>query len=108
MYYHYFNEKARVQDGGQQVTVTNVLILYTGIKSMNDSAGCIDMDLTGGSGLLVTNGASETITWKKGSPTDGLKLFTADGSDLVLNAGKSYIGFVPLSQKGMTKITSAS
>lgn len=108
LYYHYFNEKARVQDGGQQVTVTNVLVLYTGIKSMNDSAGCIDMDLTGGSGLLVTNGASETITWKKGGPTDGLKLFAADGSDLVLNAGKSYIGFVPLSQKGMTKITSAS
>lgn len=108
LYYHYFNEKARVQDGGQQVTVTNVLVLYTGIKSMNDSAGCIDMDLTGGSGVLISNGASEPITWKKGGPTDSLKLFAADGSTLVLNAGKSYIGFVPSSQQGATKITAAS
>lgn len=84
------------EDGGKQMEVTNVLVLYCPVKSMGDAGGCIDMDLTGGNGIYASNGTYEQITWKKGNtPASPLKLYASDGSELHLNAGKSYIGLVP-------------
>ena len=104
LYYNYLNSNPMVQDGGEQMAVTNVIVLYCGVRSMNDRAGCIDMDLTGGTGVFASNGGYENITWKKGGPGNMLKLYAPDGSEVRLNAGKSYIGFVPSAQSGKTVI----
>lgn len=104
LYYNYMNASPMLEDGGKQMAVTNVIVLYCPV-SVADAAGHMEMDLTGGSGLYVSNGASETITWKKGNTPDAmLKLFASDGSELQLNQGKSYIGLVPAAQSGKTLI----
>lgn len=104
IYYNYMNDDPMLEDGGRQMAVTNVILLYCPVASY-DNTILMEMDLTGGSGLYVSNGASETITWKKGNtPTAPLKLYAADGTELQLNPGKSYIGFVPAAQSGSTVI----
>lgn len=45
---------------GKQMAVKNVIILYCPVSLMGDSSGCVDMDLTGGSGVYLSNGAYET------------------------------------------------
>lgn len=96
------------EDGGKQMEVTNVLVLYCPVKSMGDASGCIDMDLTGGNGIYASNGTQERITWKKGNtPASPLKLYGADGAELQLNAGKSYIGLVPSDREGQTVVSAA-
>jgi len=108
LYYNYMNLKPMLQFGGKQMAVKNVIILYCGISLMGDKKGCIDMDLTGGNGVIATNGSYENITWKKGGPTNMLRLYSSSGAQLTLNAGKSYIGWVPKTEIGQTIITGAS
>ena len=71
---------------------------------MGDSSGCVDMDLTGGSGVYLSNGAYENITWKKGGSDDMLTLYSSDGTELKLNPGQSYIGLVPTDKQASTVI----
>ena len=85
---------------GKQMAVKNVIILYCPVSLMGDSSGCVDMDLTGGSGVYLSNGAYENITWKKGGSDGMLTLYSSDGTELKLNPGQSYIGLVPHRQAG--------
>lgn len=105
-YQNFLNGRPMTEDGGKQMEVTNVLVLYCPVKSMGDASGCIDMDLTGGNGIYASNGTQERITWKKGNtPASPLKLYGADGAELHLNAGKSYIGLVPSDRENQTVIS---
>lgn len=105
LYYQSLNDKPFVADGGEQRAVTNVILLYAVVTEIaGDKKGRVDIQLTSGKGVYCTNGAQEEIIWKKGDPVDPLKLFAADGSELLLNAGKSYIGFVSVGQQSKTEI----
>lgn len=77
-------------DNGQQAAFTNVFVLYasSGIK---DDGYTRDYDMTGGTGLYLTGGAWETITWAKEDATAPLQLTAADGQPLVVSPGKSFI-----------------
>lgn len=90
---------------GKQMAVKNVILLYCPVSLMGDSSGCVDMDLTGGSGLYFTNGAYENITWKKGSADEMLKLYSSSGIELELNPGQSYIALVPTERQSSTVIS---
>ncbi len=108
LYYNYLNAKPMVEDGNKQMAATNVLVLYCPV-SQADAAGHMEMDLTGGKGVFASNGSCEEITWKKSNTPDAmLKLYAANGNELVLNTGKSYIGLVPAAQSGNTTIVSDS
>ena len=77
-------------DNGQQVSFTNVFVLYasSGIK---DDGYTRDYALTGGAGIYLTGGAWEPIQWSKEDATGPLQLTAADGSPLVVSPGKSFI-----------------
>ena len=77
-------------DAGQQVAVTNVFVLYasSGIK---DDGYTRQYDLSGGTGIYLTDGAWQEIRWSKGDATAPLMLTNPDGSSLQVNPGKSYI-----------------
>lgn len=105
LYYNFMKNVPMTQDGGEQMAVKNVVILFTPIEIYNDSVGCVNMDLTGGNGLFVSNGKCEKITWAKGNtPSNPLKLMKADGSPLTLNIGKSWIGLIPASRENRVEI----
>lgn len=105
LYTNYMGETPMTQDGGEVMKVKNVVILYAPVTSLGDSLGCIDMDLTGGTGIYISGGKYETIRWEKGSDEYApLKLYSENGDELVMNAGKSWIGLIPKVRESRTVI----
>lgn len=112
LYYNYMNKSEMKDANGKTMAVSNVLILYTDVSAVSgSSSGHRDWDLTGGSGVYVSNGTYQNIRWSKGSASNAsapLKLTDESGNTLELNTGKSWIGFVPADNSGKTEITGAA
>lgn len=88
------------QDGntGEQVGVTNVLVLKTACNLIpGDAEGRLSVDLDGGEGWFACGGKVIPIRWSKGGPDSPLVYTTQSGRALVLGAGSSYVNIVPLS-----------
>ncbi len=106
LYYNNLNSNKMVDADGKQMAITNVIILYFPSYTVLNSAGCIDMNLSGGKGVIASNGSYENITWEKGNnPSSMIKLYSQNGSELKLNVGKSYIALVPANNSGSTVIS---
>ena len=95
----------RADDDGNVCEYDNVIILYVDTVSLGDSSGHQDLLLeNGGVGLYVNGGIAEGISWSKPGTSSRLTLSTAYGSELVLNPGTTYIGFVRSTNSGRTEI----
>ena len=82
---------------GDQVSVTNVLILKTDCSAIpGDTEGRISVDLTQGDGLYACGGKIVPIKWSKASVDAPLVYTTMDGQPLVMGAGNSYVNIIPL------------
>lgn len=86
---------------GAQAAFTNLVLLRcaTGVK---DDKFTREYDLTGGSGWYLTGDTWQPITWEKGDVLNGLTLYDADGAELTVNVGTSYIGIYGVSGQRMT------
>lgn len=86
---------------GEQVGVTNVLVLYTDVTSIKgDTAGRKTVRTTGeGSGLLLREGTIESITWKRGGDRNTLEFYNVNGQRADLGVGTSYINILDESNK---------
>ena len=83
-------------DTGEQVGVTNVLVLRTACKATGDSLGHITVDLTGGGdGWFACGGRLIPICWSKADRNSPLVYTTADGQPLVLGQGSTYVNIIP-------------
>lgn len=106
VYYNYMNTSEMKDANGTTMQVANVLILYTGISNVAGSdKGHVDWNLSSGNGVYISNGTYQNIKWSKGTastPTAPLKLTDENGTELQLNTGKMWIGFVPESNSGAT------
>jgi len=99
------NGKARTDENGDYCTYKNLVILYTDTYDIGDSSGHKDLLLeNGGSGLYVSGGVAESISWTKSSKTDSVRLYGSDGTELVLNPGVTYMGFVNSARASQTVI----
>lgn len=78
---------------GEALQFTNVFILFTEI-TLKPDGNCTEFNFQTGTGLYISNGKCQTIRWRKGDATENLVLLDADGSELAVNTGKSYVGFV--------------
>lgn len=109
LYYNYMNSSEMKDADGTTMAVSNVLILYTDVSNVaGSSSGHKDWNLSGGTGIYVSNGTYQNIKWSKGSPsnpTSQLKLMDESGATLQLNTGKMWIGFVPTANSGSTVIS---
>ncbi len=79
------------------ITVTNVLVLYAS-KYMENSTTC-DFTLSG-DGVLVSGGTSRDIAYSNDGT--GFAFSEADGSEMVVNPGKTYICVVNTALRGGT------
>ena len=81
---------------GQQVTTSNLLVLYTDIVVLDD-AGRLSVTVNGsGSGLYFCGGKAVEINWEK--EAGGQFYYTlTDGTPLTLERGRSYVCII---QKG--------
>lgn len=75
---------------GEAYEVTNVFILSTTISAYPDGYH-MWVDLNSGSGYYMSAGGYEPITWKKGEGSASFKFYAQDGSELKVNAGKSWV-----------------
>lgn len=80
---------------GEQVSVTNVLILKTACNLTGDALGHIIVDLTGGEGYYACGGQYIPIRWSKAGRNAPIVYTTADGQPLSLGRGTSYVNIIP-------------
>lgn len=82
---------------GEQVAVTNVLVIQTKVSQTGDELGHVTVDMTrGGEGYFACGGAIIPIRWSKPDRNSQLTYTTQDGKALTLGAGNSYVNIVPL------------
>ena len=90
-----------------QLCFKNVIIQEADMltHSVTDASGKVNYDQNGymyyqlenssGKGYYLVNGKMTAITWEKGSLTSPTRYYDANGNELVLNVGKTYIAIVP-------------
>ena len=78
---------------GEQVGVTNVLVLETRIRVISgDTEGRLSVQMTGeGQGTFLCGGKAIPIHWSKADRNSPFVYTTESGAPLVLGQGKSYI-----------------
>ena len=79
-----------VDDKGKQIKVTNVIVIYTSI-SVYDDEGHLKVDLSSGKGYYCSGGKMKEIKWTKGDVSNPIKYYNTDGTELTVNAGKTYV-----------------
>lgn len=85
-------------NNGQQVAVTNVIVIRTSCKAIDDY-GRMRVDLSGydGEGWFACGGKIVPITWAKADLDSPITYALADGSPVVFGQGNSYVNIIPLS-----------
>ncbi len=92
------------QTNGNQIAVTNIVVLYADIL-MNGDGYTIDAYLeSGGCGYYVSNGKILGINWSKASPNDPIILTNSDGDEVEVNRGRTYICVVDNDKQSYTTI----
>ncbi len=78
---------------GEQLSVKNVLILFTEIDLIpGDEAGRLTVGTVGsGQGYYITNGVRKVVNWSRETKTSTLHLEYRNGDELILNCGKTFI-----------------
>lgn len=80
-------------DTGEQVAVTNLLVLETGISVISgDTEGRLNVRLTGeGAGTFFCGGKSVPIQWSKADRNSPFVYTLENGKLLALGQGNSYV-----------------
>lgn len=86
-------------DGNKQLSFKN-LIIYGASHHQYDDHGYMQFNVVGesGKGYYITNGHAIPITWKKGPDIDPTHFYNANGEEITLNTGKTYIALVSTSR----------
>ncbi len=102
-YYRFQFEDVPHIDGttGGQISFTNVLILFCKVVDLGDSYGHLDIttENTSGEGYYIYGGKCEPITWSKPTEDSPTTYYGADGEELVVNRGKTFISIFPEGKK---------
>lgn len=88
-----FNKPLKDGNSGEQLSVTNVLILKTDIYNIaGDTAGRLNVDVTGGGkGTFLCGGKYIPVKWEKSSSNSPFLFTLEDGTPLVFGRGTTYI-----------------
>ena len=91
-------------NNGEQVGVTNVLVLETAISTISgDSYGRQEVKLTGsGKGTYFCGGKSIPIQWSKADRNSQFVYTTESGAPLVLGQGTSYVCIISPNRGSVT------
>ena len=83
---------------GRALQFTNVFLVMTRVVTLPDGI-LKDADLTAGQGYYISGGQALPVSWRKGRTDDRLVFLDDQGNELMVNAGKSYVGIVPQSAR---------
>lgn len=99
-YLRYQFGAAQIDDQTQtQLSYKNILVKYVTPQYYENGTPNYKIHGTN-TGLFITNGKAVPVTWTKASETEGgTKYYYADGTEIVLNQGKTYICQVETTQE---------
>ena len=101
-----FNWNASIDDANTNspAVFQNLLVLatYTQVGIDDHYHTAMSTYECEGSGLFFNGGYCEPITWKRGALNEPFHYYTADGTELELGVGHTYIGIVSSSYGGAT------
>lgn len=79
------------KETGEQLSFKNILVKYVAPDYYENGTPNYKID-GNGKGLYITDGKAAEVTWVKDSETQGpTKYYYADGSEVVMNQGKTFI-----------------
>ncbi|MFV9507873.1 MAG: DUF3048 domain-containing protein [Oscillochloridaceae bacterium umkhey_bin13] len=103
--YLYFRQRRPHVDAvtGAQLSFKNVVVLEVPERPVRgDAKGRIEQNVIGeGAARVFMDGQMVTATWRKGAGFAQLQLYGADGTELALNPGPTWIAAIP-SLKNLT------
>lgn len=95
IYEKYINNAPHVMQNGNTVEVKNIIIELIYDSSLGDGTDRRNVNTAGsGEGYYITNGKFEKITWSKSSRRDKTIYKREDGTELLINAGKTIINII--------------
>ncbi len=93
-YYEYGSIHKDAEDG-EVLTFKNVILQNVPFTQL-DKNGYLTYNVVGsGSGYYITNGKAIPITWSKASDTGITHYYNAEGQEISVNKGKTYVGILP-------------
>lgn len=85
---------------GEQVEVTNVVVLKAPRGYTGDSYAHVTIDLaSGGTGYFACGGKLIDLLWTKDYPSGQFRYTDLDGNPIVFGRGKTYVNIIPTDQE---------
>ncbi len=102
LYYRFeYGDKQIDDTTGNQLKYKNVIIQFASHSVLDAKKDLQEIKLTGkGEGFYATDGKIIPITWEKQTDKGVTKYYTADGSQLKMNPGKTWITIFKDTDKG--------
>lgn len=97
LYYRYqFDTEHIDANTGKQLAFKNIIVQFVDEWDI-DKNDYQTMDITDatGNGYYITNGKKVDITWSKNESTRKMRYYDAQGDELTINQGKTYIAIFP-------------
>ncbi len=97
LYMRSINGAPHLSQKKEQLSATNIIIMSVKNYNIGDGSPRQQVETVGtGGGYYISGGKSQAITWSK-KTRDGVTKFTdADGKDIVLNPGQTWLQVVPV------------
>ncbi len=102
IYTRYIGQSEHMSQTGKALTAKNIIVCKVKNYDLNDgeNKGRQNLDTVGsGSGYYITNGKMIEITWTKNSRTGKTTYKNANGEEITLNSGNTYVQIMPLSSE---------
>lgn len=104
-YLKYQRNQAQLDAGPEannaQLAFTNVILMFANIKTVEQTTGLVNVDYqAGGTAYYFSNGKYEEVTWTKPDYSTNFIYTKADGTELVINTGKTMLCIVRTSYQG--------
>ena len=84
----------------KQISPKTVIVVYASVAAGTQPNGKpkTDIDITGsGKGIIFQDGIATPMTWTKSGSTARMKFTDAEGKEVALNRGQSWVEYVPTS-----------
>lgn len=102
LYYRYQYGQPQIDDmTGEQLAYKNVIFQFAESKTL-DHNGYLSFTTKASNmdGYYITNGRAIPVTWSKTGDFEPTRFYDADGNEIVLNTGKTWICVIQNSKRG--------
>lgn len=95
LYYRFQFDAKQIDDQtGNQLAFKNLILQYCNYEMFDDDKS-LNIDInSGGKAQYISNGVCTEMTWNRDSTTGITHYYMADGSEVKLNTGKTYVGII--------------